>query len=145
MRRNDCVSVIVHDFAVVGPISAANLSLAKGLASERARQVLEDPTSEYYLSKICDCNDEMAVDEPSPEVVVDATERKLDDETAEGFAALAKLAVTEVEGDIDGVPITDEEHEEEEAIPFPDAEKDDINGKLETLQDGLAVMQCEIV
>ena len=34
LRRNDSVSVIVHDIVVVGPITATNLSLSKGLAAE---------------------------------------------------------------------------------------------------------------
>ena len=131
------------------------MSLAKGLASERARQVLEDPESEYHLSKICDCNEAMAIDEPVQEatVDVDTTERKLDDETAEGFAALAQLAVNEAESDIDGVPIPDEdsERDEEEVItPLTESNceeehEQDINGHLKFVQDGLATMQCEIL
>lgn len=96
MKRNDCMSIIVHDFAVVGPIPAQNISLAKGLAAERARQVLEDPDSPYHLSKICDCKEdrEASVAQDLPEL--DET-KKLDDETEEGFAALARAALAEAE------------------------------------------------
>ncbi|CAL1703381.1 unnamed protein product [Somion occarium] len=143
MRRNDCVSIIVHDFAVVGPISAANLSLAKGLASERARQVLEDPDSQYLLSKICDCNEKMAVDETVPEIVVDVIERKLDDETEEGFAALAKIAVSEVEGHTDGVEIPKEDEvEEEDDSPLPVGSPENAE-EMPAVENGASDMQLE--
>ena len=131
MKRNDSMSIIVHDFAVVGPIPAANISLAKGLAAERARQVMEDPESPYYLPKICDCKTH---EEECEHAVQDAEEteeaKRLDDETEAGFAAMARAALAEVQppgaeltngdsthnenvneddADIDGIPIADED------------------------------------
>ncbi|GJE87973.1 hypothetical protein PsYK624_040560 [Phanerochaete sordida] len=96
MKRNDSMSIIVHDFAVVGPIPAQNISLAKGLAAERARQVLEDPDSPYHLSKICDCKEEREALIAREAAELDEA-KKLDDETVEGFAALARAALAEVE------------------------------------------------
>lgn len=98
MKRNDSMSIIVHDFAVVGPIPASNISLAKGLAAERARQVLEDPASPYLLSRICNCRQQQGGTEAQVENLGDAEEaKKLDDETEEGFAALARAALAEIE------------------------------------------------
>ncbi|THH31544.1 hypothetical protein EUX98_g2658 [Antrodiella citrinella] len=95
VKRNDSISVIAHDYAVVGPIPASNLSLAKGLAAERARQILDDPNGPYYLGNICDCADAMAVDHgdtPSFDMPTDM----LNDETEEGFAALARIVAQDV-------------------------------------------------
>ncbi|KAI0792736.1 hypothetical protein C8Q75DRAFT_579347 [Abortiporus biennis] len=104
MKRNDSISVIVHELAVVGPINATSLTLAKGLASERAQQVLEDPESPYALSKICNCAEEalklknLAQQEETKAKELEEDDGKLDDETQEGFAALAQRAVSEVLG-----------------------------------------------
>ena len=77
IKRNDSISIIVHDFAVVGPIPAANMSLAKGLASERAKQVLGDETSPYLLSRICDCAEEAKREEAAAqEEALDGVEAK---------------------------------------------------------------------
>ena len=99
MKRNDSMSIIVHDFAVVGPIPASNISLAKGLAAERARQVLEDPESPYYLPRICDCKEQAPLaDLAFPDDLGDPEAgKKLDDETEQGFAALARAVLAEVE------------------------------------------------
>ncbi|KAJ3529454.1 hypothetical protein NM688_g7854 [Phlebia brevispora] len=102
IKRNDSISIIVHDFAVVGPIPAANMSFAKGLASERAKQVLADPESPYLLSRICDCGEGTKAGLPAHVEVDEAELRALDDETEEGFAALALRALTEVRGKPDG-------------------------------------------
>ena len=91
------MSIIVHDFAVVGPIPAQNISLAKGLAAERARQVLEDPESPYHLSKICDCREREREASIAREIAEADEAKRLDDETEEGFAALARAALAEVE------------------------------------------------
>ncbi|KAF7971447.1 hypothetical protein HWV62_21012 [Athelia sp. TMB] len=98
-RKIDSVAILVHNKLVAGPISAPNLSLAKGLASERARAVLEDPKSDLSLKKLCDCAKNMEVD-PSPAATMAdvGTEEKgkaelqLTDETEEGFAKLADQA-----------------------------------------------------
>ena len=99
-KRNDSISIIVHDFAVVGPVPAANMSLAKGLASERAREVLGDPENPYSLTRICDCTHTEETEEVLlPTEVLDGVEpKKLDDETVEGFAALAHIAFRKSRG-----------------------------------------------
>ncbi|THG95342.1 hypothetical protein EW026_g6294 [Hermanssonia centrifuga] len=119
LKKNDSVSIIVHDFAVVGPIPASNMSLAKGLASERAKQVLADPQGPYLLAAICDCNARAAVEEPPELAVIEEEPQKLDDETEEGFAALARIALTKIAGaeecqqDNVGIPVEDKDLEEE--------------------------------
>jgi endoribonuclease Dicer len=102
-RRNDSVAILVHDIIVSGPVTAANLSLAKGLAAERARNVLEDPNSEYCLSRLCDCGKKMDID-ASASAAVDAdielqgkSEIALNDETEEGFAKIADMTRIEFE------------------------------------------------
>ena len=98
-RKTDSVAILVHNKLVAGPISAPNLSLAKGLASERARAVLEDPKSDLSLKKLCDCAKNMEVD-PSPAATMadieteekGKVESQLTDETEEGFAKLADQA-----------------------------------------------------
>jgi hypothetical protein len=45
----------VHAQAVTPPITARNLSLAKGLAAEAAQKALQDLESPFYLEKVCDC------------------------------------------------------------------------------------------
>jgi endoribonuclease Dicer len=85
--------VVVHDIVVVGPITATNLSLSKGLAAERARTVLADSTFDKSLEKLCDCVRDLAAAVPeAAEVIIadDTTPLKLTDETEEGFAAIAK-------------------------------------------------------
>ena len=88
---------------VAGPVTAANLSLAKGLAAERARTVLEDPNSEHCLLRLCDCGKKMDVD-ASAAAGLDADidlQRKSDvvlsDETEEGFAKIAEMTRVEFE------------------------------------------------
>jgi endoribonuclease Dicer len=70
------------------------MSLSKGLASEKARQVLEDPTSEFHLPRLCDCGKAAVIDDtptvPNPEPLEEDLE-VLDDTTEEGFAALARM------------------------------------------------------
>lgn len=100
LRRNDSVSVIVHDIAVVGPITATNLSLSKGLAAERARNLLSDPNFEMNLARLCDCGKAPTVvpleADDSIDSIVDALAApKLSDETEEGFATLAKQKLEE--------------------------------------------------
>ncbi|KIK99753.1 hypothetical protein PAXRUDRAFT_822437 [Paxillus rubicundulus Ve08.2h10] len=103
LRRNDSVSVIVHDIVVVGPITAGNLSLSKGLAAERARALLGDPSFEMNLARLCDCR--KTTEEPMdiyPELTGDETAPKITDETEEGFATIAKQKLEE-----DYLPLTE--------------------------------------
>jgi endoribonuclease Dicer len=100
-KRNDSVAILVHDIMVAGPVTAANLSLAKGLAAERARTVLEDPTSQHCLARLCDCGKKMDVD-ATMVISVDADidikgkpDIALNDETEEGFAKIAEMTRVE--------------------------------------------------
>ncbi|KAI0831673.1 hypothetical protein BC628DRAFT_1311344 [Trametes gibbosa] len=100
LRRHDCMAVLVHGIAVAGPIPAPNTSMAKGLAAEEARRVLDDPESPHYLPRTCVCGkEEMAVEEEevAVEVAMDVDKAELDDETTQGFATLARITLDEVE------------------------------------------------
>ncbi|KDQ59634.1 hypothetical protein JAAARDRAFT_77685 [Jaapia argillacea MUCL 33604] len=99
-KRNDSISVVVHDVVVVGPITAGNLSLAKGRASEQAKVVLQDAQSDKYLGRICNCAEAMEVDgdQSATEDDIDDVDeplKPLDDETEEGFAAIARFKLSE--------------------------------------------------
>ncbi|KAH7928196.1 P-loop containing nucleoside triphosphate hydrolase protein [Leucogyrophana mollusca] len=95
MRRNDSISVVVHDVVVIGPITAANLPLSKGLAAERARILLDDASSDRCLAKLCDCMKvlELPPRESFPENPVESNPSA--DETEEGFANIAKQKLVE--------------------------------------------------
>ncbi|KAI6138924.1 hypothetical protein BKA82DRAFT_3009633 [Pisolithus tinctorius] len=99
LRRNDSISVVVHDVAVVGPVTATNLSLSKGLAAERARNLLSDPNFEMNLARLCDCvkaiPERPSQAEDPMESAVEETPPSLSDETEEGFATLAKRKLDE--------------------------------------------------
>ena len=91
--------MLVHDIVVAGPVTAGNLPLAKGLASERARQVLEDPRSEFSLKRLCDCTKKLSTKKPPHVEEEEKLRRELEDkpeslpndETEEGFARIAEL------------------------------------------------------
>lgn len=125
------MSIIVHDFAVVGPIPAQNISLAKGLAAERARQVLGDLESPYHLSKICDCKAER---EAAAAGELDEI-KKLDDETEEGFAALARAVLAEVEAPAGALDSAQDGADDGEVVD--DDDNDEDNGGEDV--DGAAV------
>lgn len=97
-------------------MTAANLSLAKGLAAERARTVLEDPKSEHSLARLCDCGKKMVIDLGPPIIeaeVEDKPEVLITDETEEGFAKLADQARIEFEDqDIENplIALVDDSH-----------------------------------
>lgn len=137
MKRNDSMSIIVHDFAVVGPIPAANLSLAKGLAAERARQVLEDPESPYFLSKICDCKKQQEEETPPDhEDLGDIEEhKKLDDETEAGFAALARAALAEIQAPSTELTNEDPTQTTREVDLDPDLDGEPITSDSEDIMD----------
>ncbi|KAF9239687.1 hypothetical protein BU15DRAFT_46430 [Melanogaster broomeanus] len=112
LRRNDSVSVIVHDIAIVGPITAGNLSLSKGLAAERARALLGDPDFEMNLARLCDCG--KTTEEPMdicPEPSGDEIASKTTDETEEGFATIAKQKLEE-----EYTPVTEAPEEPEDDL-----------------------------
>ncbi|KAI0700535.1 hypothetical protein C8T65DRAFT_657631 [Cerioporus squamosus] len=113
VRRADCMSVLVHGKTVAGPIAARELSLAKGLAAEKARAVLSDPDSPRHLSRVCECrkkgapSPEHPQSEPKEELPLDVPDKEdLDDETDEGFAMLARILVEETQE-----PAVEEEEE----------------------------------
>ncbi|KAI0933522.1 hypothetical protein AcV5_005646 [Taiwanofungus camphoratus] len=97
VKRNDSISVIIHGQTVVGPVIAPNLSLAKGLAAERARNLLGDPQHPYCLSHVCNCGESVTVDNTGTKTSETET-RLLDDETEDGFAALATIIREEYDG-----------------------------------------------
>ena len=111
-KRNDSIAILVHDVMVAGPVTAANLSLAKGLAAERARTVLEDPNSEHCLSRLCDCGKKMDIDVTAAarsDVDIDLqrkSEVALNDETEEGFAKIAEMTRVEFEDPLEDLSTT---------------------------------------
>lgn len=114
--------MIVHDKEVVGPITASNLSLSKGLAAERARNLLGDPDFEMNLTRLCDCGKVLPKVPVNPqgtiEPVIDAfVHPRPTDETEEGFASLAKQKLEEdyvlVEGMEHPEDAEDSEHDED--------------------------------
>jgi endoribonuclease Dicer len=108
------MAVLAHDQIVAGPIGGSNLSLAKGLVSERARLVLGSADQPLSLAKICDCHRLLPIGDVKMEDASGTpSEAEPDDETVEGFAALARdqLDVTnakallpdELREEVDGV------------------------------------------
>lgn len=87
-KRNDTVSVVVHDTIVVGPVTASSLPVARAFASEHARMILQQGAgSDKALANICDCKEQQVCAsnaEPSHHDTVDDT-------TEIGFAAAAHL------------------------------------------------------
>lgn len=129
-KRNDGVSVIVHDQTIVGPVIAMNLSLAKGLAAERTRALLSDQNSEYCLTRICTCAEE-SIQVEGRQVTDEPTEdqKELDDETEEGFAALARIMDDEFSGRLPEAP--------EPAKNDVDEEDSDDWAELDEVEDAL--------
>ena len=114
--------MLVHGTIVAGPVAAPNLSMAKGLAAERARAVLSDPASPHFLSRMCVCTRKGPAAKPLPPALpLDVPDKKeLNDETNEGFAMLAQILVDEIEDplpaseeDTDSGEQTDEDCDEE--------------------------------
>jgi endoribonuclease Dicer len=104
------------------------MSLSKGLASERAREVLNNPSSEFYLPLLCDCGKVVAkvVETMASNIsALDEDLQPLDDGTEEGFAVLAQIQLDEnnsSETDVkpDDIDISEEEDDldwlEEQAV-----------------------------
>ncbi|KAI0648351.1 hypothetical protein C8Q79DRAFT_906449 [Trametes meyenii] len=152
LRRHDCMSVLVHDTVVAGPIAAPNLSMAKGLAAEEARRVLGDPDSPHHLSSICRCGKE----EPAAEEeLLDAEMDELDDETKEGFAVLARIQLEEVEEpdshvpgediDVPGLDGNPDEEDSSGGLAWEHTEGMEISGLASASEDiGLGVYGLSI-
>lgn len=103
---------MVHGVAITEPIWVRTKAVAKALAAELALKVLEDESSDYHLSRLCDCS----AKGNGERHVVDAegdNEQEKDfgiggegpaegsvqrDETEEGFAVLAQQLVETREG-----------------------------------------------
>ena len=111
--RKDSIIVHVHGKVVAGPVSAANISLAKGIASERAKVVLSDETSEFAISRLCDC---MITDVPhDDDLPPDESElSELSDETEEGFTRTAQIKLNEASRESRAVDDTRGDAEQQE-------------------------------
>lgn len=130
IKRNDGISVVAHDQIIVGPVIAMNLSLAKGLAAERARALLSDDISEQCLARICTCAGDARQVE-GRQVIEEPVEdqKELDDETEEGFAALARIMDDEFNGRLPVAP--------EPAKHDGDEEDSDDWAELDEVEDAL--------
>ncbi|KAI6164182.1 hypothetical protein EDD17DRAFT_1562649 [Pisolithus thermaeus] len=115
LRRNDSISVVVHEAVVVGPITATNLSLMNlARLCNCGKAVLERPSQ-------TDSSVESAVEE-TPD---------LTDETEEGFATLAKQKLDE-----DYAP------SEHEVVDIEDTEDVEEAG---TERNGNAMEDCQAI
>jgi endoribonuclease Dicer len=86
-KRNDTISVFVHDTVVVGPVTASSLPVARAFASEHARMILQAADSDKALAKICDCKDqEVCASNKEP-----PHHDTVDDTTEIGFATAAYM------------------------------------------------------
>ncbi|KAI6111057.1 hypothetical protein F5141DRAFT_1112279 [Pisolithus sp. B1] len=122
LRRNDSISVVVHEAVVVG------------LAAERARLLLNDPNFEMNLARLCNCG-KAVLERPSQtdssvESAVEETP-DLTDETEEGFATLAKQKLDE-----DYAP------SEHEVVDIEDTEDVEEAG---TERNGNAMEDCQAI
>ena len=88
-KRNDTISVVVHDITVVGPVTASSLPVARAFASEHARMILQSEDSEKALIRICDCK-EQEVHASNTEPI---RQDYVDDTTEIGFAVAAHIEV----------------------------------------------------
>ncbi|KAG8856530.1 Dicer-like protein 1 [Serendipita sp. 411] len=94
--RKDQVSVVVHGVDVGSPTiikPKTTPALGRAMASSNARQLLEDPTSEFFFDKLCTCTIEEK--ERNPELyqaAIDLTsdEADINLETVEGFATASQ-------------------------------------------------------
>lgn len=103
---------MVHGIPVTEPVRARTTGVSKALAAELALKALEDESSSYHFSRLCDCNAteiqveptmgtrEEAEDEAEEEGGVEDPVQK--DETEEGFALLAQRLVNTREGKLSG-------------------------------------------
>jgi len=106
----DTVLVVVHGIAVTEPIRARTKAVSKALAAELAMKVLEDESSDYRLSRLCDCNTTGGAIESTVDIEEEEGEGEQgggegldvdlvqEDETEEGFAVLAQRLVNAREG-----------------------------------------------
>jgi len=115
--RNDTVEIFVHDKLVAGPITAANMSLSKGLASEEAMSTLMNPASDLSLKLICNC---MQSDLMAGDALADIRTEDMNDEDEVDFNILGQIHLDTTERGVsvgampgNGEPLeTDDELEE---------------------------------
>ncbi|KAI0324687.1 hypothetical protein GY45DRAFT_1364938 [Cubamyces sp. BRFM 1775] len=143
LRRYDCMSVLVHETTVAGPIAAPNLSMAKGLAAEEARRVLDDPSSPHHLSRVCVCGMEQVKEDEPVELPPEVVKEELDDETHEGFAILAQILIEETEdpelktADEDEIAEREQTDGEDEDVGIPMDTNDTVDAVEENEDIGL--------
>ena len=104
-KTADTILVMVHGTAVTEPVRARTAGVSKALAAELALKALEDESSDYHLSRLCDCKATESQIEPTVGIGEEVEEREDDggeggvedlvqkDETEEGFASLAQRLV----------------------------------------------------
>ncbi|KAI0059136.1 P-loop containing nucleoside triphosphate hydrolase protein [Artomyces pyxidatus] len=92
-KQNDTVCVVVHGVTVAGPVTASNLPVARAFASERARVVLQDVTSDRALGRLCDCGTPPS---PAPLTLVNDLDDIISDDIEIGFATLAQRMLEEL-------------------------------------------------
>ena len=96
------------------PIRARTNAVSKALAAELALKALEDESSDYHLSRLCDCNATGGEVKPTVDIGEEEEEEEeregggegegpvedpvQKDETEEGFAVLAQRFVNAREG-----------------------------------------------
>lgn len=95
MKRNDSMSVVVHDQIVSGPVPALNLAYAKGGAASIALSLLKNPSSGSSLATLCNCKKAKEQDDAPKEV----REKDLNDETEEGFTTISLIRLKEFSPD----------------------------------------------
>ncbi|THH21092.1 hypothetical protein EW146_g384 [Bondarzewia mesenterica] len=95
-NQNDTIHVLVHDRVVVGPITASRLSVAKAFACEKARLLLQDDIFPQSLQRICDCSPpNTRKDRRTARGALEKDVPAPNDETEEGYAALAERTLDE--------------------------------------------------
>ena len=108
---------MVHGIAVTEPIRARTNAVSKALAAELALKALEDESSDYHLSRLCDCSATGGKVKPTVDIGEEEGEEEEEeggegggegegpaedpvqkDETEEGFAMLVQRLVNAREG-----------------------------------------------
>lgn len=139
-ERKDAIVVLAHGKVVVGPVLAANVSMAKGLASKKAKAILSDESSELSIRRLCNC---MVTDAVSDEEDLPPSPSELSDETEEGFAQAAQIVLIEaLKGELDHGNHRDATEEEE----HDDIEQQEVEmilctpSQMSSVMDGMSVV-----
>ena len=130
-QRNDGIRFIVHGVAIGEPLRApagGGLSRLKPLLAQRVKGQLEDPNSEFYVEKLCDCRmNRTKIKKPTEDV----DREVLNDEKEEEFAILGVLELREVDGESEDAGDGDNEEGEEEERPKLEQQEDVELKKIE--------------